>query len=93
MATTLRVASEMMAYSLSDLATFLYLNNQTDLQLKILFGMKEEILYNPYSYIVVSPIIHDINYGLAIDFLRFARISRDLANNYKINNLTLFNPL
>ena len=56
MGATLKMASEMQAYTLSDIATFLNLQNQLDLEIKVGHDAK---LLNLYSVITIDPSKND----------------------------------
>ena len=53
MAGTLRLASELGAYTLTDKGTFLALKQR--LNLRLLYSKKDGALYNPYSLIITNP--------------------------------------
>ncbi len=94
MARTLVTASELGGYTLTDIGTFMQLKANSALKLVILFDSENPELYNPYSYIIVNPVVHpQRNTARALDFLEFLMSSADLVRNYKANGITLFHPI
>lgn len=95
MSATLLVADEKNAYTLSDLGTYLQIKENSGLQLNVLYD-GEEALYNPYSYIIVSPDKFDnLNTNAATTFLEFLEEENtiELVNNYKVADTVLFTPI
>ncbi|MDP7533038.1 MAG: substrate-binding domain-containing protein [SAR202 cluster bacterium] len=63
MGSTLTVANEFQAYTISDIGT--YLSRQEQLDLQVLSG-DDPLLFNPYGVIPINPDRHpDVNYDLA----------------------------
>ncbi|MHA2029102.1 MAG: substrate-binding domain-containing protein, partial [Candidatus Kariarchaeaceae archaeon] len=95
MSDTLNVADEKNAYTLSDLGTYLQIKENSGLQLTVLYD-EDASLYNPYSYIIVSPEKFDnLNTKAATTFLEFLQEQStvDLVNNYKVADTVLFTPI
>jgi tungstate transport system substrate-binding protein len=90
MAMTLLIAFEKKAYTLTDIATFLFLKNKIDLKIVV---NQSEILYNSYSAIMVNPEKHShINYKDAKIFINWltGKEGQGIIKNYKINNAQVF---
>lgn len=95
MGSILTISSEKNGYTLTDMGTFLQLKENAEIHLEIQYE-GGELLYNPYSYIVVSPIMYsDRNTEFALQFLEFLleESTMELVNNYKIAGKVLFNPI
>ena len=77
------------------MGTYLQLKENADLQSDIIFD-GDPILYNPYSYLIVSPTKYpDRNNDFALQFLEFLlKISTmELVGAYKIAGRVLFTPI
>ena len=95
MSATLLVADEKNEYTLSDLGTYLQIKENSGLQLNVLYD-GDEGLYNPYSYIIVSPDKFDnLNTKAATTFLEFLEEENtiELVNNFKVADMVLFTPI
>ncbi|MCE7736812.1 MAG: tungsten ABC transporter substrate-binding protein [Candidatus Heimdallarchaeota archaeon] len=94
MSSTLIIADESNAYTLSDLGTFLQINENSDLRISVLYD-NDDTLRNPYSFIVVSPEKFDnLNTEAAFTFLEFLleEGTMELVGNYKVADMVLFTP-
>lgn len=96
MTATLQVSNENFAYTLSDLGTFTQVNAATDgFDLDLLYS-GDEILFNPYSYALVSPEMYpDVNSEGAMEFLEFLILPStiELVRNYQVYETVLFTPI
>ncbi len=92
MSATLTTASESKGYTLSDFGTFTKLFSEKTIDL-ISLHTGDQILYNPYSYIIVSPEMYPkTNIKAAQDFLNFLTkpSTNELVNNLKVGDTPLF---
>ncbi|OLS29171.1 MAG: hypothetical protein HeimC2_01620 [Candidatus Heimdallarchaeota archaeon LC_2] len=95
MASTLTISAENNGYTLSDMGTYLQLKENANIKSDIIFD-GDQILYNPYSYLIVSPIkFPDRNKEFALLFLEFLlkNSTMELVSNYKIAGKVLFTPI
>jgi tungstate transport system substrate-binding protein len=70
MGETLTIADEKLGYILSDSGSYLKYSDQVDL--KILFNSKSELLYNPYGIMAVNPVKHPhVNYDGAMKLITY----------------------
>lgn len=96
MTAALQGANENFAYTLSDLGTFTQVNATTDgFELDLLYS-GDEILFNPYSYALVSPEVYpDVNNEGAMKFLEFLILPStiELVRNYQVYETVLFTPI
>ncbi len=95
MTATLQVSNENFAYTLSDLGTYTQVNATTGLDLIELYG-GDEILFNPYSYALVSPEKYpEVNQEGAMEFLIFLTLPStvELVRNYQVYETVLFTPI
>ena len=84
-------------YTLTDLGTFAsQIESDSTLEIIELFS-GDDLLFNPYSYLIIDPdkIGFSLNSKSAKEFLNFLLDSEtnELVRNYKINDITLFNPI
>ncbi len=91
MSSTLRTASELEGYTISDLGT--YTNFKDTLDLVPIFQSEDDLLYNPYSFIAVNPDKYSVNYDLSMEFRQFLLNSDDIVSSYRVNDEQLFIPL
>ena len=92
MADTLRVASELEGYCLTDIATYLTQSEHLDLKILVL---GDERLQNPYSIIAVDPIRHQhTQYLLAMLFIGWLTSPEgvELIGAFEHNGTQLFTP-
>ena len=90
MGITLNMASEMGAYTISDRGTWLSFHNRQ--YLDILFE-KDELLFNPYSIIVVNPKkFPHVEYEKAMTFINWllSDEGKSTINEFKLNGQQLF---
>ena len=96
MSSTIVVCNENIGYTLSDLGTYTQMEGASeDFQLTSLFS-SGEILYNPYSYMIVSLEKYDgLNYEGATTFLNFLLHpdTIEMVQNFKMGDTVLFNPI
>ena len=93
MGTVLNIANELLAYTLSDRATWISFNNRPDLTI-----IKENVppLHNPYSVIRVNPKKHPrINHQAARRFSDWIRSQTGLAwiAQFRVKGVQLFYPI
>jgi tungstate transport system substrate-binding protein len=94
MSNTLVVADQSNSYTLTDLGTYLQLNGNEAIQLIRSYDKKDQVLYNPYSYILMNPERYpNLNHQLAREFLNFILANTQLIIDYKIGNENLFLPI
>lgn len=94
MSSTLVTAAETSGYTLTDLGTYLQVTDNQNLDLIPVYQQQDDVLYNPYSYIVTNPDVYPTrNTRLAFEFLQFLQQSDDLVRAYRVHNVILFNPL
>lgn len=97
MLSTLRLASEKSAYTLSDTGTFMKFNAGNPIDLEILVGQSKELI-NVYSAIAVNPENKEwVNFDRAITFIEYL-LTDDVQNiiaNFGSNNFeeALFFPI
>jgi|TARA_B100000315_G_scaffold96484_1_gene88626 tungstate transport system substrate-binding protein len=96
MLSTLRLANEKGAYTLSDTGTFLKFNAGTPIELEILVDQTKELI-NVYSAIAVNPdLIEWVNFEGAIQFMEYliSEDTQDLIANFggDIFEKALFSP-
>jgi tungstate transport system substrate-binding protein len=96
MLSTLRLANEKGAYTLSDTGTFLKFNSGTPMELEILVDQTKELI-NVYSAIAVNPdLIEWVNFDGAIQFIEYliSDDTQDLIANFgrDIFENALFSP-
>jgi tungstate transport system substrate-binding protein len=92
MGDTLLIADNKMAYTLTDMGT--YLNYQDKLELRVLFR-GDPILRNRYSVVAVSPVrFPGIKYREAMDFIAFVTSpeGQQIIGQYVRNGVNLFYP-
>ena len=80
---------------ISQMGTYLQLKENANIKSDIIFD-GDQILYNPYSYLIVSPIKYpDRNNEFALLFLEFLlkNSTMELVSNYKIAGKVLFTPI
>ena len=96
MSSTITVCNEYLGYTLSDLGTYTQMKGSSDeIQLTSLYT-GDNILYNPYSYMIVSPDMYEgLNYVGATELLNFLLDpdTIDLVNNFKMGETVLFTPI
>ncbi|MCK8825888.1 substrate-binding domain-containing protein [Fuchsiella alkaliacetigena] len=93
MGSTLVVADEKQAYTLTDLGTYLTFKEQLDLEILL---ADDPLLFNPYSVLSVNPEIHaDINYQGAKIFTEYllSPTAQQIIQEYTIAEQRLFNPV
>lgn len=93
MGATLLIADEMRAYTLSDLGTFLSMQDKLDMQI-IYRG--EELLHNPYHIIDINPARHPhTRHKLARKYIEFitGEEAQGLIGHYQIKQQRLFQPV
>ena len=93
MGTVLNIANELLAYTLSDRATWISFNNRSDLAI-----IKENVppLHNPYSIIRINPAKHPhINHRAARRFSDWLRSPSGLAwiAQFRVKGVQLFYPI
>ncbi|WP_245530535.1 substrate-binding domain-containing protein [Pseudothermotoga thermarum] len=90
MATTLLIANEKRAFTLTDRATYEFLKSKLNMKI---FIEGDPRLKNVYSVIVVSPKTGKrVNYPVAMEFLEFitSKEALNLIENFSINGVKLF---
>lgn len=100
-ATITQANNDPKGYVLTDIGTFAEQKAQptANIVLSQLFNKEDTITYNTYSYIVVNPnkfgSSFKFNTNNAFKFLEFLKSQStiDFVRNYKVGNITLFNPL
>jgi len=71
MAATLNMASQMQAYTLSDIGTYLAFSGEGSIDLKTLVENSKDLL-NVYSVMAINPILHpELDFDRAVDFIEF----------------------
>ncbi len=91
MAATLRLAGQIGAYTFTDMATFIRMESITNLNLKVVYTGNESLLYNRYSYSIVSPSLHPgRNFHGASSFLSFLLSYLPMILNYRIDGKQVF---
>lgn len=93
MGATLLLADELRAYTLSDIGTFLFMQDKLDMDV-VYEG--EAILHNPYHVIAINPEKHShINNTGAIKYIEFITgdEAQSLIGAYQINQQQLFQPV
>jgi len=95
MGTTLTMASEKNAYTLSDIGTYLKMKDKLDIV--PLYDKKSRLLYNPYHVIAVNPNhCNNVDYRGALKFIRWItsrRVQKLIASYKDSEGKTLFTPL
>jgi len=90
MGTTINMANELGAYTITDRGTFIAMQNK--ITLKILFE-GDDNLFNPYGVIAVNPQKHpNINYKSAMKFIDWitSEKAKKMINNFQKNSTQLF---
>ena len=71
MGATLIMASEMQAYTISDIGTYLAFSKEGSINLKILVENSQDLL-NVYSVMAINPTLHpELDFDRAVDFIEF----------------------
>jgi len=71
MGATLVMASEMQAYTISDIGTYLAFSKEGSINLKILVENSKDLL-NVYSVMAINPTLHpELDFDKAVDFIEF----------------------
>lgn len=92
MGVVLRIANDKQAYTLTDRGTYLAYKDKIDLQIVY---ENDEILFNPYHVIMISPEKHPhTKIDLARKYSAFIRgpIGQELIRNFNVNGEILFYP-
>lgn len=93
MGDTLLIANRKRAYTLADTGTFL--NYQSRVKLRVLFGGGEPLMKNSYSVIAVNPDrFTSVRYREAMDFIAFVTSAegQKIIANYSRHGSRLFSP-
>lgn len=91
------VDNDPLGYTITDLATYATLKDSTSsIDLKELFG-QDDLLFNPYSYLIINPAITgtELNEAGALEFLIFLQepSTNALVENYMKGDIILFTPI
>lgn len=96
MSATLTIANENDGYVLTDLGTYTQLHSTGVLAHLVKLFVQDDALYNPYSYMIISPDIYpDLNTEYAFKFLSFlqSRTAKNIVNDLVIGDIQLFTPV
>ncbi len=97
MGDTLNQASESGAYTLADRGTFISMQDDVDLGIRVQGPIEggPELLANPYGVIAVNPAVHsNAKYDLAMSYIGFLTSpeGQDIIENFTVDDKQLFFP-